>query len=612
MQRAWARLQKGGFDSDLTFKEALNAAYREFVDKNPDFPALNSLRETDYAQLDATKNCETGHPKPPEIYFDYTGAMQPGRSHVMKAAELQTGLPLGNPHSTNWTSTLATEWVHRAEKAVLAHMNTDESEYQVIWTPNASGACRLVAEWFDFGKSGSGAALALAADNHNSVHGIREEALIRGAEVAYLPMDPETLHLDEEAAAAILEGDFSKARPLLKPSRFPNPFAKKAGTGEKLFAFPLQSNVSGVKHSLDWIPYAQERGWLVMADAAAYMPTSFLDLSKYKPDFMCISFYKIFGHPTGVGALVVKKSSFNHLRRKQGWFAGGTISFNSVLAAGVSVQAAHEMGPGKESFEEGTVNYSSFIGVYTGLQYMKDIEDIGRKFRAEIGLESSVEVVPEEQNPNWQGNTMLTVQRRVKQLTDYLLQELSELKHPSTSNPLVHIYGKTALNDCERGGIIPLNVFDSEGHPVWHGLVEELANQYHISLRTGCFCNPGVHEAYGQLDVEEMAKLLRRMPQNLRQIDSTRSQWEVNHAINASKPVDHKILLGCVRISIGFPASFPDCFRLVVFFKSLLTLDLARLNSKYEADDFQVINLHPISESEESSEAVEVGDVIGV
>jgi hypothetical protein len=35
--------------------------------------------------------------------------------------------------------------------------------------------------------------------------------------------------------------------------------------------------------------------WLVVADAAAYVPTHQLDLSAVQPDFVPISFYKIFG-----------------------------------------------------------------------------------------------------------------------------------------------------------------------------------------------------------------------------------------------------------------------------------------------------------------------------
>ena len=52
---------------------------------------------------------------------------------------------------------------------------------------------------------------------------------------------------------------------------------------------------------------AQERGWDVIVDAAAFVPTSRLDLSVWKPDFVPISFYKMFGYPTGIGALLARR-----------------------------------------------------------------------------------------------------------------------------------------------------------------------------------------------------------------------------------------------------------------------------------------------------------------
>jgi len=39
----------------------------------------------------------------------------------------------------------------------------------------------------------------------------------------------------------------------------------------------------------------------VLLDAAAFVPTNPLDLSVVQPDFVVISFYKMFGYPTGVG-----------------------------------------------------------------------------------------------------------------------------------------------------------------------------------------------------------------------------------------------------------------------------------------------------------------------
>ena len=66
----------------------------------------------------------------------------------------------------------------------------------------------------------------------------------------------------------------------------------------------------------------------VLLDAAAFVPTSGLDLSVVKPEFVAISFYKMFGYPTGIGALIIRKAVFQKLKRP--WFAGGTVNFADV------------------------------------------------------------------------------------------------------------------------------------------------------------------------------------------------------------------------------------------------------------------------------------------
>ena len=52
-----------------------------------------------------------------------------------------------------------------------------------MFTANATGALKLVGEAFPFA---AGSAYVLGADSHNSVHGIRQFAKRRGAEVCYI------------------------------------------------------------------------------------------------------------------------------------------------------------------------------------------------------------------------------------------------------------------------------------------------------------------------------------------------------------------------------------------------------------------------------------------
>ena len=71
-------------------------------------------------------------------------------------------------------------WLKKPVRAVLRFFNASPDEYVVIFTANASGALKLVGEAYPFGKD---CCYLLTFDNHNSVNGIREYALAKGARV---------------------------------------------------------------------------------------------------------------------------------------------------------------------------------------------------------------------------------------------------------------------------------------------------------------------------------------------------------------------------------------------------------------------------------------------
>jgi molybdenum cofactor sulfurtransferase len=190
----------------------------------------------------------------------------------------------GNPHSLNPTSSAMTELVEEARAAVLDFFNASRDEYVAIFTPNATGALRLVGEAYPFH---SGDRFLLTFDNHNSVNGIREFARARGAETTYVLSEPPDLRVDEQL--------------------LPRYFTEAGGEHHNLFAYPAQSNFSGVQHPLEWIEQAHAHGWDVLLDAAAYGPTNRLDLSQWHPDFVALSFYKMFGWPSGVGCLLARR-----------------------------------------------------------------------------------------------------------------------------------------------------------------------------------------------------------------------------------------------------------------------------------------------------------------
>ena len=243
------------------------AQYPEYLETD----SIDRLRASDYARLD-----QLGH-----IYLDYTGSGLYAESQLQKHHEFLSSNVFGNPHSTNPTSIISTEMVEQTRATILAFFNADPDEYVVIFTSNASGALKLVGESYPFSKDSR---YLLTYDNHNSVNGIREYALAHSAKVTYIPVQPPEMCVDE--------------------TKLNSELAAVSPDSANLFAFPAQSNFSGRQHPLEWIAQAQALGWDVLLDAAAFAPTNKLDLSVWKPDFVPLSFYKMFGYPTGVGALL--------------------------------------------------------------------------------------------------------------------------------------------------------------------------------------------------------------------------------------------------------------------------------------------------------------------
>lgn len=224
---------------------------------------FNRLRAKNYERLD-----QDGH-----IYLDYTGGSLYSSSQLNKHMKLLSSNTFGNPHSSNPTSQLSTQLVEEARKAIISFFKADD--YYCVFTPNASGALKVVGECYPFENDGH---FLLLTDNHSSVNGIREYCKNAGGINEYVPINKNDLCISGDQLLNSL---------------------KNSERISKLFAYPAQSNVSGIKHDLQWITTAQNYGWDVLLDAAAFAPTSRLDLRKHSPNFVSISFYKMFGSLLG-------------------------------------------------------------------------------------------------------------------------------------------------------------------------------------------------------------------------------------------------------------------------------------------------------------------------
>jgi selenocysteine lyase/cysteine desulfurase len=455
---------------------------------------VDELRATDYERLD-----RLGH-----VYLDYTGGGLYGASQIRRHHELLLGSVLGNPHSNNPTSSEASRLVEEARAAVLGYFNADPREYGAIFTPNASGALKIVGEAYPFEPGGR---YLLTYDNHNSVNGIREFARRKGASVTYLPVLAPELRVDTAAVKEQLE------LPAAGPRR--------------LFAFPAQSNFSGVQHPVEWVERAHRHGWDVILDAAAFAPTNRLDLSAVAADFVPLSFYKMFGYPTGVGALIYRREALGALRRP--WFAGGTITVASVQGEGW-----HHLSPGHAGFEDGTVDYLGLPAVSIGLEHL-----------AGIGI--------------------ATIHERVMSLAGWILKCLGSLTH-SNGAPLARVFGPGGLEN--RGATIAFYLLAPDGAPYDVRVLEKRAWAAGLSLRTGCFCNPGDGEVAHGLTREDMAKCFTGESTPVSFEDCA----ETLRATTGKTP-------NTMRASLGIASSFSDALAFRAFLERLRDVPTADLAS---------------------------------
>ena len=225
----------------LAGQTAMAAALADFERRYPAYArtaVLDDMRARDYARLDAT-----GH-----VYLDYTGGGLYAESQLARHRDLLAGAVFGNPHSANLPSQEATARVEATRAQILEFFRASPEEYEVIFTPNATGALRLVGESYPFGP---GSRFLLTFDNHNSVNGIRQFARASGASVTYVPLTPADLRASEEYA-----GPPSPGRGPSRRRRFGR--RRSGSAARNLFAFPAQSNFSGVQHPLAWIAQAQD------------------------------------------------------------------------------------------------------------------------------------------------------------------------------------------------------------------------------------------------------------------------------------------------------------------------------------------------------------------
>ncbi|KRX98828.1 Molybdenum cofactor sulfurase [Trichinella pseudospiralis] len=238
----------------------------------------------------------------------------------------------GNPHSGHARGKLTASRIAEVRDRILKYFGTDSSQHCVVFTSSCTAALKLVGECFAYsicaecliksdklslnncrtvGKikecKAGGYRFAYLVDNHTSVIGMREYAWQRDVGVVCVSEDELVNVIDRPECDHGIEPCHCTA----------------------LFVYPGQSNFSGQKYPLSWCERISSGGilgpqrWYTCIDGAALLSSSRPQLGATSgPDFLACSFYKMFGFPTGIGALIIRKSSA-HLLHKVYYGGGG-------------------------------------------------------------------------------------------------------------------------------------------------------------------------------------------------------------------------------------------------------------------------------------------------
>lgn len=388
-------------------------------------------------------------------YLDHAASPPFPRSlpHAL-ATHLNTTL-LSNPHSQSPSSTSTSNAIAASRRLVLGRLFgvTPEDGWDVVFTSGTTAGLKLVGESIDW-RDGS---FVYPVESHTSLIGIRDLALRSGGRVI----------------------------PVSNTKQLPSHL--KSTT---LIALPLQCNATGQRHlqtlrKLCAAPLSttQQPRPLILVDAASYLsPSQTFPLFEFPyasaPDLVACSLYKILGYPTGLGCLIVKRSSWSRLTSKT-YHGGGTLdSYTPTM-----VWKQPRKNP-IEAFEDGTSNYHSIVGLGTAFEVWDGVfgvdmdmrrswvEGLTRKlFKGMMGLKhgNGKEVV-----------RIYTNSKSFQQWSDTSSSSANENKDEDGST------------EPDQGPILLFNLLTPTSNLIPTPEISRLASILNIHLRSGQHCNPGV------------------------------------------------------------------------------------------------------------------------
>lgn len=400
---------------------------------------IDHIREVEYPSLQDT------------VYLDHAGTTLYAKSVIdVYASELTKNL-FGNPHSASAASQLSTRRIDDTRLRVLRYFNADPNDFDIVFVANATSGIKLVADAFRDADSGFWYGYHIEA--HTSLVGVREVAT-NGSQC------------------------FSDDQEVKDWIQDINGYHKSTGHPLQLFGYPGQSNMTGHKPPLAWCKQIRDSAKMAgksiytLYDAAGLLSTSSLDLSDAAsaPDFVTLSFYKVFGFPD-LGALIVRKQSGDILRQRK-YFAGGTVDM--VTTSGFRRHAMKDVLHSR--LEDGTLPFHNILALHVAM----DVHD--RLF-----------------------GSMAKIARHAFFLAQTTYHRMTRLRHGNGTR-VCQIYSNSDKFEepSTQGSVLSFNIYDSHGACVGGSEVEKLAIVQGIQLRTGGLCNPGGNAKYLGLSAEQL------------------------------------------------------------------------------------------------------------
>lgn len=373
------------------------------------------------------------------VYLDHAGTTLYSRALMERFSQNMMTNLLGNPHSLSLSSQLSSSRIDDVRLRLLRFFGAGPSEFDLVFTANATAAIKLVVEAFR--ATPDGFVYAYHQSAHTSLVGIREEA-----KTSY--------YLDDSAVEDWMQGGCP-----IGPGQGTEPLPL-------LFSYTAQSHMDGQRYPLSWTSRLREKSLgntqepYVLLDAASYAATSSLNLNSMDspPDFVALSLYKIFGFPD-LGALLVRRAAepaFQHRR----YFGGGTVD---MVVTGDDPSHVRKEQFLHERLEDGTLPVHNILA-----------------------LDAALDVFHE------QFTSMSDVSSHTSYLRDRLYDGLSSLRHHN-GQPVCVMYSQERhpKDPWGVGPVVAFNLRSSLGE--WVGLseFEKLAGLKHIHVRTGGVCCPG-------------------------------------------------------------------------------------------------------------------------